>query len=663
MAIKKSVLPPSVETLGEVLRVVQSAPEPLTAKDLSAMLATPHELSEKQLEPILQQFVDSKELFPIPPTAAKKKPRFWCHDLTVMTRQAVLDAISEPGAPFTVTELIARLPVTVPATEVDVLPILQEAVSEGRLFLLPGNKPKSKPRYSCQDLSAIAGNAVEAAITLAGAPFTAADLIAKLELDFKPTEADLQPHLQSAIDSGRLYSVSPVGSKGKPRFWAKDPIAETQVAVDAALAEPGNPFTIADLIGRLSLPVVPAEIDVQKFLDQAVQDQRLFTLAPAVAKGKPRYWNRDLTALTREAVREELGKITTPFTATELIDRLSLDVMPTESDVLPILDQVIQDGGLYRLPLEKPKAKQRYFHQDVTSIGQDAILRAIQEVDAPITAKDLVKRLQSDVKFAEADLIPILEGLVASKTLHRFEPSTEKGKPGYSNRDLAVMARESLLKTLATKGPQPEVNLRKLAKGLSDSQFQDMLQAAVGRADIFRHPRLPTGKTDLYGIRPPVLEPYLKDLGKQLSKVVATLTDSGVPRDDLRRALIQMLESTGIAFGSGLSNRQIDEDVEAAPSAAPSDSQGTAKTVDLITLMKRIEPGAERGALVGARELRRFAQLDKATFDSAVLGLAAQGKLSLHHHDFAASLSQQERDELVTDGFGTYYIGMALRQD
>ncbi|MEY3226139.1 MAG: hypothetical protein RLZZ536_758, partial [Planctomycetota bacterium] len=33
----------------------------------------------------------------------------------------------------------------------------------------------------------------------------------------------------------------------------------------------------------------------------------------------------------------------------------------------------------------------------------------------------------------------------------------------------------------------------------------------------------------------------------------------------------------------------------------------------------------------------------------------------LHRHDFASSLSVVERDELVTDGEGQYFVGMALR--
>jgi hypothetical protein len=88
-----------------------------------------------------------------------------------------------------------------------------------------------------------------------------------------------------------------------------------------------------------------------------------------------------------------------------------------------------------------------------------------------------------------------------------------------------------------------------------------------------------------------------------------------------------------------------------------------AQGVDLLALIRRIEPGAERGALVVSRDLRRAARLEKETFDRTVLDLARQGRLSLHRHDYPASLTAAERDDLVTDGAGTYYVGVALRRE
>lgn len=91
----------------------------------------------------------------------------------------------------------------------------------------------------------------------------------------------------------------------------------------------------------------------------------------------------------------------------------------------------------------------------------------------------------------------------------------------------------------------------------------------------------------------------------------------------------------------------------------------------ITDIMKKIEPGAEGGALVGMRDLRKqFPELSKKQFDEAMLAAAREGKISLHYHDFPTSLTQEERDELVfrpdpdshTTLGGTFYIGAAIRK-
>ena len=76
-------------------------------------------------------------------------------------------------------------------------------------------------------------------------------------------------------------------------------------------------------------------------------------------------------------------------------------------------------------------------------------------------------------------------------------------------------------------------------------------------------------------------------------------------------------------------------------------------------------PAAANGAPVSLRELRRsmdFQNVSKSAFDRAVLRLADEGKVALHRHDFPTGLSIEERSELVSDGTGDLYVGIALRQ-
>lgn len=81
----------------------------------------------------------------------------------------------------------------------------------------------------------------------------------------------------------------------------------------------------------------------------------------------------------------------------------------------------------------------------------------------------------------------------------------------------------------------------------------------------------------------------------------------------------------------------------------------------ILDAMRSVEPAADRGAVVTPRQIRSLCGLSRAEFDARVLRMARAGTLALHHHDWPASLTQVERDELVYCD-GVYYIGLAIRQ-
>lgn len=81
----------------------------------------------------------------------------------------------------------------------------------------------------------------------------------------------------------------------------------------------------------------------------------------------------------------------------------------------------------------------------------------------------------------------------------------------------------------------------------------------------------------------------------------------------------------------------------------------------VIRTMKQIEPAATRGTLISVRDLRvAMPELSKTQFDKACLLEAKYENVSLHYHDYPASLTQTERDQMIFDG-ERYYVGIALR--
>jgi hypothetical protein len=352
----------------------------------------------------------------------------------------------------------------------------------------------------------------------------------------------------------------------------------------------------------------------------------------------------------RAELLDVVRKSNAPLTATQLHKLLTEPRKLGKAEVAPILEDFVAGGALHRIPPPTGKGNPSYWDRDVRAIARSAALDALHRADGPLTAADLAKRLVTPLKFKAGDLTPVLDACVAAGTLHTFPPASAKGKPRYWDRDALAFGRGTILGLLDAKGPQTQASLRRSVKWLSDTQFAQLFEGLRAARELLPQPPVGGKRGELFGNRPPSPGPYLKKLGTELARTVETLMAAGVSREDLRRACVELIESAGVTLGAAKCAVH-----QASPAAQP-------EPPDLIALMKRLEPGAERGALVGARDLRRAAQLDKPRFDAAVLELSRQGRVSLHRHDYPASLTPEERDELVTDGAGTYYVGLALRQ-
>jgi hypothetical protein len=280
---------------------------------------------------------------------------------------------------------------------------------------------------------------------------------------------------------------------------------------------------------------------------------------------------------------------------------------------------------------------------------RESAISILGKVHEPNTAKQICGVLKFACKIPEAVLVPLLEASIDEGQLHQFAPATAKGKPRYWDRDVIEWGKVQIEQLLQKKEPQTAAKLKTAAKGLNEAQFKQAFHGLVEVGRLREHPPIGKSKTLKYGTEPPACQPYLTDLGKTLTKVVKQLTDAGVDRATLSSAVEALITDSGLSLSPQI----------AKPDVATIPPSGE---LDLLMLMRQIEPGADRGALVTSRELRRASTFDKQQFDQIILHLARQGKLMLHRHDYASGLSSLERDELVTDGAGNYYVGMALRR-
>lgn len=62
---------------------------------------------------------------------------------------------------------------------------------------------------------------------------------------------------------------------------------------------------------------------------------------------------------------------------------------------------------------------------------------------------------------------------------------------------------------------------------------------------------------------------------------------------------------------------------------------------------------------VAIEKLRRRSGLNKQSFDRAVIELYRKGAVALYRHDAPFLISEEQRNELVTDGEDRYYVGIS----
>ena len=358
------------------------------------------------------------------------------------------------------------------------------------------------------------------------------------------------------------------------------------------------------------------------------------------------------TPETRNSILEVIRTTSEPVTASQISKLLVAPNKLVEKKLTPVLDEFVAVGVLRLIPSATAKGKPRYWDRDLATVARAAVVATMQQTQEPLTAKEILSKLASPIKFTLTNLTPILEEQVARQVLHLIPAKTAAGQPRYWNRDLCEFVRVSVLQVLNTKGPQSVADLKKGVKGLSDAQFHEHFGKLISDRVVTPHPPLGKKGKSLFGSQPPKPEPYLHELGTMLTQIVTQLRSADVPVDSLRRALIQLIEAAGVPFG------QI---AQIPVSAAIVTDNMSCPTVNLVELIRQIDPGADRGALIAPRTLRDATELNKEVFDRAVLDLAATGRISLHRHDYVASLTAAERDDLVTDGTGSYYVGLALR--
>jgi DNA-binding transcriptional ArsR family regulator len=255
-----------------------------------------------------------------------------------------------------------------------------------------------------------------------------------------------------------------------------------------------------------------------------------------------------------------------------------------------------------------------------------------------------VARIKTTLGMPLENVQSALSALVRAGRGNVLEPGNT---PYYCLSEPLGLARRAILSALAD-GPLTAKDLASRIKNtLPGYQLRHLKEHIAHIEPILEHPGYGKEKTR-YGLEPPKARPYVGRAAREIRAVQKILAPFDVSLEGILEALRTEL---------GLDPR---------PPADPKESKDGRPRADaehlLLEGIGRLQPLAQRRALVSIRELRRFLGISKEDFDRAVFSLARQGRVALHQHDFPASLGPAERDELLRDEQGIFYVGIVPKE-
>lgn len=262
----------------------------------------------------------------------------------------------------------------------------------------------------------------------------------------------------------------------------------------------------------------------------------------------------------------------------------------------------------------------------------DALLKKlVAQASDPLSATRVRRSLPPGYRIPLDQLKQRLSALARQGLL--FEWPTRPRR--YASCSLEAFIRERVIETLKRYRTLTTAETSKKLPAVAKPLVARILEGLLKEGRIWKHPKI--GRREPYSLAPPDPLDYLRST---LDKLVATFRKVGFSPRAIREAFQQYLKDL------------------------PSDSEPDDQVI--LSAMRRINPQAARGALVYLPELRQALQdhfPDKRSFDQAILRLAEQGKVQLQSHDLPSVLTHEEREAMIDNGRGGYFIAIGIRME
>ena len=265
----------------------------------------------------------------------------------------------------------------------------------------------------------------------------------------------------------------------------------------------------------------------------------------------------------------------------------------------------------------------------------DFVLRALRRSSQPLTVTELEKAIPRSAMRSKKDLPILLRQMVNTGQIRSHKSRSSV----YWLPSMEDQASARILKALS-EAPLTQTDLksklRSLLSGWPQPKRDEMLALLLKEKRVYKVSPL-AGKIELLSARPEL-----------------------TPRDYVRMALqmaVAKLKPMGLTAEQVFTTAQ-----DVLQRELTSDKPSVDWDQTVLERMIQLKLAVANGTPLSLTELRHSLPSEtsgKSSFDRVVLRLAEQGTIVLHRHDYPESLSRRERDALVSDERGNYFIGVS----
>jgi hypothetical protein len=270
----------------------------------------------------------------------------------------------------------------------------------------------------------------------------------------------------------------------------------------------------------------------------------------------------------------------------------------------------------------------------------ESVVREAIRTGVALKSTDLKKALPKANRSQDATALAIAQELARRGEIHRWAKAKAEW---FFGADPIATLDEAVPRALAA-GPLPAETLQQritLETMIPKACFDEWKKNALARGALFAvAPAAGAGtKASAKNLAlEPDLRVVLKGLIAALHKQLPALDAKGIARERIAQVLWEELGMPGASAPNGRDDRDA-----------------------FLKALRALASEQPHGTLLPVGDLRSRLALDKTRFDEAALSLSREGAVILHHHDYADGLAVDERERLVRDANGTYYVGIALK--